>query len=98
VLAKLLSILLASSLQLLLIFFSPFSPHLIFVALPIMLRNLFTEICVLKMWEGMTVKATVISAAGKFKRLIRRSVVNPYAIAPVVDGRITNIQETVLAS
>ena len=62
-------------------------------AIPIMFRNLFTEISILKRWEGMTVKATVLTAASKFKRNIRRSIVDPYAIAPDVDGRILNIQE-----
>ncbi|CAB9518094.1 venom 5'-nucleotidase [Seminavis robusta] len=60
--------------------------------LPITFRNLFTEISVLKRWEGMTVKATVIAAATIFKRNIRRSIADPYAISPVVDGRITNIE------
>ena len=61
-------------------------------ALPILMRNLFTEISVLKRWEGCTVKSTVVAAASKFKKSIRRSVVDPYSISPVVDGRITNIE------
>lgn len=60
--------------------------------LPTLLRNLFTEISVLKKWEGCTVQGTVVSAATKFKRLIRRSVADPYAISPIVDGRITNVE------
>ena len=69
------------------------SLFLVASAIPIMLRNLFTEISVLKRWEGMTVKATVLEAASKFKRNIRRSIVDPYSISPVVDGRILNIRE-----
>ena len=56
-----------------------------------MFHNLFTEISVLKRWEGMTVRGTVVAAATKFKKSIRRSVADPYAISPVVDGRITNV-------
>ena len=66
-------------------------------ALPITFRNLFTEICVLKRWEGMTVKATVIAAATAFKRAVRNSIVDPYAISPRVDGRITNVEEAATA-
>ena len=62
-----------------------------------MFCNLFTEISILKRWEGMTVKATVVDAASKFKRLIRRSIADPYAISPVVDGRITNVAEVAAA-
>ena len=66
-------------------------------ALPITFRNLFTEICVLKRWEKLTVKATVIAAASAFKRNIRKSIVDPYAICPEVDGRITNVEEAAAA-
>lgn len=41
----------------------------------------------------MTVKATVVAAATIFKRSIRRSIADPYAICPEVDGRITNVEE-----
>lgn len=61
--------------------------------LPTVVRNLFTGLRMLKMWDGMTSKPTVVAAATKFKRLARRSVVDPYAISPVVDGRIKNIRE-----
>ena len=38
-------------------------------------------------------KSSVVLAASRFKQNIRRSVVDPYAIQPEVDGRITNIAE-----
>ena len=61
---------------------------------PITFRNLFTEISILKRWQGMTTKGTVVAAANAFKKAIRRtSAVDPYAIRPVVDGRITNIAQ-----
>lgn len=60
--------------------------------LPTVVRNLFTGLRMLKMWEGMTTKATVVNAATKFKKLARRSVADPYAISPEVDGRIKNIR------
>jgi hypothetical protein len=47
----------------------------------------------LKRWEGMTVKGTVVEAATKFKKHVRTSIVDPYGIHPVVDGRITNVDE-----
>jgi hypothetical protein len=75
-----------------------FAPPRTPTALPITFRNMFTEICVLKRWEGMTVKGTVVSAATKFKRGVRNSIVDPYAICPVVDGRITNVEEEPLAA
>jgi hypothetical protein len=46
----------------------------------------------------MTVKGMVVSAATKFKRGVRNSIVDPYAICPVVDGRITNVEEGPLAA
>jgi len=76
---------------------SPQCSFYFYIALAIMFCNLFTEISILKRWEGMTVKATVVDAASKFKRLIRRSIADPYAISPVVDGRITNVAEVAAA-
>jgi hypothetical protein len=46
----------------------------------------------------MTVKGTVVSAASKFKGTVRDSIVDPYAISPVVDGRITNVEEEPLVA
>ena len=74
-------------------FLIPFVLSIQTPALPISFRNLFTEICVLKRWEELTVKSTVIAAASAFKRSIRKSVVDPYAISPEVDGRIHNVDE-----
>ena len=62
--------------------------------LPTILRNIFTELWTLKMWAGMTSQSTVIDAASRFKRIARRSVVDPFAINPQVDGRIKNIAES----
>jgi 5'-nucleotidase len=61
--------------------------------LPTLLRNCFTEIAVMRRWEGLTTQRTVIKAANIFKTAIASSEVDPYAIAPTVDGRITNILE-----
>ncbi|KAL7533326.1 hypothetical protein ACHAXR_005170 [Thalassiosira sp. AJA248-18] len=58
-----------------------------------LLRNVFTELRTLKMWQDMTVQGTVVKAASMFKRLARRSAVDPYAINPIVDGRIRNLAE-----
>jgi hypothetical protein len=42
----------------------------------------------MKIWSEMTVQGAVVSAAAKFKSLARKSVEDPYAICPQVDGRI----------
>lgn len=61
--------------------------------LPTILRNIFTELRSLEFWKGATTQGTVVKAASKFKRLARRSVADPYAINPQVDGRIRNLAE-----
>ena len=61
--------------------------------LPTTVSNLFTGISVLRRWAGLTTQGSVIKAASAFKRLVRSSVLDPFAICPVVDGRIRNIQE-----
>eukprot|EP00581_Thalassiosira_minuscula_P015309 CAMPEP_0183720282 /NCGR_PEP_ID=MMETSP0737-20130205/12943_1 /TAXON_ID=385413 /ORGANISM="Thalassiosira miniscula, Strain CCMP1093" /LENGTH=564 /DNA_ID=CAMNT_0025950127 /DNA_START=41 /DNA_END=1735 /DNA_ORIENTATION=- len=58
-----------------------------------LVRNIFTELRTLEYWRGMTVSLTVVRAATKFKRLARRSVADPYAINPQLDGRIVNVAE-----
>jgi hypothetical protein len=63
-----------------------------FPPLPTLVRNLFTEIRVMKLWSAMTVQGTVVSAASKFKRLARRSELDPYAIRPQIDGRVTMLE------
>ena len=65
-----------------------------FPPLPTIIRNLFTELRVMKMWSAMTVQGTVVSAASKFKRLARRSEADPYAIRPKVDGRVTMLTQS----
>eukprot|EP00804_Cyclotella_cryptica_P006694 CCRYP_008652-RA/>CCRYP_008652-RA protein AED:0.08 eAED:0.08 QI:0/0.75/0.6/1/1/1/5/76/565 len=60
-----------------------------FPPLPTLVRNLFTELRVMKIWSGMIVHGAVVSAATKFKSLARKSVADPYAICPQVDGRIS---------
>jgi len=61
--------------------------------LPTLLRNIFTELRTLEVWKGMTVEGTVLRAASKFKRLARRSVADPFAINPQIDGRVLNLAE-----
>jgi 5'-nucleotidase len=61
--------------------------------LPTAVSNVFTEISILRRWAGLTTQGTVIKAASAFKRLVRSSVLDPFAICPVVDGRIRNILE-----
>jgi 5'-nucleotidase len=66
--------------------------------LPTLVRNLFTEIAVMRHWAGITdpTQAAVTKAAVTFHRNLGwDAVVDPFAITPVVDGRITNILETV---
>lgn len=65
-----------------------------FPPLPTIIRNLFTELRVMKIWSAMTVQGTVVSAASKFKRLARRSEADPYAIRPKVDGRVTMLAQS----
>lgn len=65
-----------------------------FPPLPTLVRNLFTELRVMKIWSGMTVKGAVVSAAAKFKSLARKSVEDPYAICPQVDGRIALLTQS----
>ena len=52
-----------------------------------------TELRTLAFWKDTTTsEGAVLKAATKFKRLIRRSVADPYAINPKVDGRIKNVE------
>jgi 5'-nucleotidase len=55
--------------------------------------NVFTEMSVLQRWVGFTTQGAVVKAASAFKRVVRSSTVDPFAICPVVDGRIRNILE-----
>ena len=59
------------------------------------LRNLFTELRILKTFKGLlTNEANVVKAASKMKRYARRSTMDPYAINPKCDGRIINVAES----
>jgi 5'-nucleotidase len=60
--------------------------------LPTAVANLFTEIGILRRWTDYTIQGSVIAAAAKFKEKLRTPFVDPFAIHPVVDGRIRNIQ------
>jgi 5'-nucleotidase len=57
--------------------------------LPTLVRNCFTEIAVLRQWEGIACPA-VLKAASRFKRSVSDVDVDPFAIEPAVDGRIEN--------
>lgn len=61
--------------------------------LPTAVANLFTQIGILRRWTEYTTKGAVIAAATKFKQKVRSSIVDPFAINPVVDGRVTNVED-----
>lgn len=61
--------------------------------LPTAVANLFTQIGVLRRWTEYTAQGSVIAAATKFKQKVRSSIVDPFAIRPIVDGRIRNIED-----
>ena len=62
--------------------------------LPTAVANLFTQIGILQRWTDYTTQGSVIAAATKFKQKLRSSIGDPFAINPVVDGRIRNILES----
>lgn len=62
--------------------------------LPTAVANLFTQIGILRRWTDYTTQGTVVAAATKFKQTVRSSIVDPFAIRPVVDGRIRNVIES----
>ncbi|KAL7528934.1 hypothetical protein ACHAWF_002771 [Thalassiosira exigua] len=47
----------------------------------------------LEIWRGLTVRGTVLRAASKLKKLANKSLADPFAISPKVDGRIRNLAE-----
>ena len=62
--------------------------------LPTLLRNIFTQLRLLKRWKSLTTsEETVLRAATILKRHARRSDADLYAISPRVDGRITMVQD-----
>jgi hypothetical protein len=66
-----------------------------FPPLPTIIRNLFTELRVIRWWSSLTSQGTVLIAATKFKRLAGRSEADPFAISPKVDGRIAVLTESI---
>ncbi|GKY92848.1 hypothetical protein MPSEU_000254400 [Mayamaea pseudoterrestris] len=60
--------------------------------LPTLVRNYFTELSVVRQWEGLTTSA-LQKAANMFERALHDDSIDQFAIEPLVDGRITNLQE-----
>lgn len=66
--------------------------------LPTAVANLFKQIGVLQRWSEFTTtttatKGAVINAATKFKHSVRSPIDDAFAINPVVDGRICNVED-----
>ena len=61
-----------------------------------LLRNVFTELRMLKNYEGLATNESATLPTennGGRKKYARRTTMDPFAIKPIVDGRINNLSE-----